>query len=106
MSINMEIPNENLLNDLLSDENGDETTNRVRTLVKDRFEMEFVKLPLNRGSDEELFAEITEEMAQILLDNLTPFEVSGVPVDGNVVIQLVNELVSQIRGGGNKFGIY
>ena len=102
MSINMDIPNEDLLRDLLEEENGDEITNRVRSLVKDRFVMEFVKLPLNRGNDESLYNEICAEMADILLDDFTPFEVSGVPVDGNFVIQMVNELISQIRGGGNK----
>jgi hypothetical protein len=37
MSINQEIPNEDLLNDLLSEEDGDETTNRVRKLIKQRY---------------------------------------------------------------------
>ena len=42
-------------------------------------------------------------MAEVLLDNLCPFEIGGVAVDGSIVVQLVNELISQIRGGGNKY---
>ncbi|KAJ3303635.1 hypothetical protein HDV03_003609 [Kappamyces sp. JEL0829] len=101
MSINQEIPNDDLLNDLLSEEDGDETTNRVRRLIKQRFTLEFNKLPFNVAHDQTLHAEICSEMAEILLDNMTSFEVGGVPVDGMVVVQMVNELISQIRGGGN-----
>lgn len=40
-----------------------------------------------------------------LLENLTPFEVGSVAVDGMLVVHMVNELISQVRGGGNRFNM-
>ena len=57
MSINIEIPNEDLLKDLLNEEDGDETTNRVRRLIKQRFAMEFNKLPFNVAQNQEMHNE-------------------------------------------------
>lgn len=50
-----------------------------------------------------MHATICSEMAEVLLDNLVPFEIGGVAADGSIVVQLVNELISQIRGGGNRY---
>lgn len=106
MSINQEIPNETLLNDLLSEEDGDETTNMIRTLVKQKFQIEFTKLPFCQGQNNQLHTEICQEMCEVLQDNLVPFQVGSVPVDGMLVIHLVNELISQIRGGGSRYNIF
>lgn len=54
MTINSEIPNEDLLTDLLNEEDGDENTNRVRGLIKARFAMEFVKLPFDVGGENQI----------------------------------------------------
>lgn len=51
MSINSGIPNETLLHDLLSEEDGDETTNNIRGLVKQKFSIEFCKLPFCNGTE-------------------------------------------------------
>jgi hypothetical protein len=103
MSINEEIPNEDLLHDLLNEEDGDETTNRVRKLIKERFQLEFNKLPFDIGQNQRMHADICKEMSEVLLDSLLPFQVGNVSVDGTLVIHMVNELISQIRGGGNRF---
>lgn len=105
MSINQEISNENLLHDLLNEEDGDETTNRVRQLIKQKFQVEFTKLPFYKGN-EDLHYQICEEIGDRLLENLVPFSVGSVPVGGSLVIQMVNELISQIRGGGNRYHSY
>lgn len=42
-------------------------------------------------------------MAETLLNSLEPFQVGGQIVNGSLVVQMVNELISQIRGGGNRF---
>ncbi|KAI8912732.1 hypothetical protein EDD86DRAFT_188494 [Gorgonomyces haynaldii] len=104
MSINGEIPNQTLLNDLLSEEDGDETTNRVRGLIKSKFQIEFVKLPYFQAN-QDLHDNICKEVADALLENLVPFKVGTVPVDGMFAVQMVNELISQIRGGGNRFNM-
>lgn len=67
------------------------------------FNLEFNKLPFDVAHNKSLHATICSEMAEVLLDNLSPFEIGGVAVDGSIVVQLVNELISQIRGGGNKY---
>lgn len=103
MTINESIPNEDLLHDLLQEEDGDENTNRVRKLVKEKFNLEFNKLPFNMGDNMSLHEEICQEMSEVLLESLIPFEVGGISADGTVVIQMVNELISQIRGGGNRY---
>ncbi|KAH6576323.1 hypothetical protein BASA62_001472 [Batrachochytrium salamandrivorans] len=72
MSINQEIPNAMLLQDLLNEDDGDEITNR---------------------------------MAQGLADNLVPFKIGALDGDGAMVVQLINELISQIRGGGSRFNM-
>ena len=102
MSINQEIPNQTLLHDLLSEEDGDETTNRVRSLVKQKFQIEFAKLPFCQGNTE-LYDDICKDICERLVENLVPFQVGTVSVDGVMVVQMVNELISQIRGGGNRF---
>ncbi|KAL2912516.1 Guanylate-binding protein 6 [Polyrhizophydium stewartii] len=105
MSINQEIPNDTLLHDLLNEEDGDETTNRVRKLIKEKFQIEFNKLPFDQGMGSALHSQICSEMGAALLENLVPFEIGSVPVDGTLVVNLVNELISQIRGGGSKFNM-
>ncbi|KAJ2991463.1 hypothetical protein HDV02_003768 [Globomyces sp. JEL0801] len=105
MTINQDIPNEDLLHDLMSDIDGDETTNRVRELIQQRFQLEFNKLPFDMGQNQAMHAEICREMSDILLGSLIPFQVGGVPADGVVVAQMVNELISQIRGGGSRFNM-
>lgn len=105
MSINQEIPNETLISDLLSEEDGDETTNHVRALIKSKFQIEFCKLPFCQGKNDKLHSEICKEMCEAMLENLIPFQVGSVNVDGMLVIQMVNELISQIRGGGARFNM-
>jgi hypothetical protein len=105
LTINEGIPNEELLSDLLNEEDGDEQTNRVRRLIKERFSLEFTKLPHDIGPNQDLHRDICKEMAEVLLESLVPFEIGNVAVGGTVVVQLVNELISQIRGGGNKFNM-
>ena len=103
MSINGEIPNVTLLEDLLSEEDGDEATNNVRRLIKDRFEIEFNKLPFHTKDTDHLFESVCGDMAELLVENISPFKVGAVEVDGSMVIHLVNELISQIRSGGNRY---
>ncbi|KAJ3088947.1 hypothetical protein HK102_007578 [Quaeritorhiza haematococci] len=106
MSINQEVPNEQLLRDLLSGADGDETTNKVRELVKDRFNVEFGKLPYNMGGGSASSHDVAcEVMSEQLLDTITPFTVGSVQVDGIMVVQLVQQLLTQIRDGGNKFNM-
>ncbi|KAH6578289.1 hypothetical protein BASA60_003679 [Batrachochytrium salamandrivorans] len=116
MSINQEIPNAMLLQDLLNEDDGDEITNRVRGLIKDRFQVEFNKLPYYSGSSHhtskggdqdiaDLYSDICNEMAQGLVDNLVPFKIGALDGDGAMVVQLINELISQIRGGGSRFNM-
>ncbi|KAI8838377.1 hypothetical protein BC829DRAFT_447462 [Chytridium lagenaria] len=66
----------------------------VRSLVKERFDVEFVKLPYNDGGEAVLFGEACDDAARILGARKTPFMVGGVPVDGTAVAQLVNEAVA------------
>jgi hypothetical protein len=106
MSINGDISVEKLLHDLLMEDTGDEMTNRVRQLVKANFDMEFVKLPyLVPNANEDDHFKACEEMGSKMIDSLTPLQVGGVYVDGMVVVQWVNELLAQIRGGGNRFNM-
>ncbi|KAJ3196732.1 hypothetical protein HK101_007964 [Irineochytrium annulatum] len=105
MSINQDIPDRRLLEDLLSEEEGDEMTNRVRRLIKSRFDVEFAKLPFNGGGNQILHDEACEAIAEVMVDKLQPFTVGNVAVDGTMVIQLVTELVTQIREGGNRFNM-
>ncbi|KAI8854939.1 hypothetical protein BC829DRAFT_378855 [Chytridium lagenaria] len=105
MSINQDLPDRRLLEDLLSEEDGDEMTNRVRRLIKARFDVEFAKLPFNGGGNQILHDEACGIIAETLKEKLTPFTVGNVAVDGTMVVQLVNELVTQIRDGGNRFNM-
>ncbi|KAI8589480.1 hypothetical protein BDZ88DRAFT_418332 [Geranomyces variabilis] len=105
MSINGDIPDRRLLEDLLSEEDGDEQTNRVRHLIKERFDTSFAKLPFNMAGSSEMHQEAVATIADSLADSLTPFVVGGVPVDGAVVVQLINELLAQISAGGNRFNM-
>ncbi|KAJ3006288.1 hypothetical protein HKX48_000201 [Thoreauomyces humboldtii] len=105
MTINGDIPDRRLLEDLLSEEDGDEQTNRVRRLIRERFDTSFAKLPFNMKGSAEMHEEAVANLAESLGDSLTPFVVGGVPVDGSVVVQLINELLTQIRDGGNRFNM-
>ncbi|TPX73017.1 hypothetical protein SpCBS45565_g00104 [Spizellomyces sp. 'palustris'] len=105
MSINGDIPDRRLLDDLLNEEDGDEQTNRVRRLVRQRFDTNFAKLPFNVGGNTAVHQEAVAALADTLADSLVPFVVGGVPVDGPVVVQLITELLTQIRDGGNRFNM-
>ncbi|KAJ3112410.1 hypothetical protein HDU96_004589 [Phlyctochytrium bullatum] len=105
MSINQDIPDRRLLDDLLSEEDGDDMTNRVRRLIKARFDVEFAKLPFNGAGNATLHDEACGLLAEGLAEKLSPFTVGNVAVDGNMVVQLVTELVTQIRDGGNRFNM-
>ncbi|KAI8823395.1 uncharacterized protein EV422DRAFT_520900 [Fimicolochytrium jonesii] len=105
MSINGDIPDRRLLDDLLCEEDGDEQTNRVRKLIRERFDVSFAKLPFTMPGNQHLFLESVATLADTLGDSLTPFVVGGVPVDGPVVVQLISELLAQIRDGGNRFNM-
>ena len=105
MTINTGISPSKLLSDLLAEEAGDEMTNKVRQLVKENFDIELIKLPyFNQGTSEE-HDQACEELAFKMVNELEPLKVGGVYVDGVVICQLVNELLSQIRGGGNRFNM-
>ncbi|KAJ3044205.1 hypothetical protein HDV00_002883 [Rhizophlyctis rosea] len=105
MSINQTIPDAALLEDLLSEEDGDEQTNRIRRLIRQRFDVEFCKLPYNVPGAPGLHDEACSILASTMLEKLTPFVIGGVPVDGGVIVQLVTELLAQIRDGGNRFNM-
>ncbi|KAJ1551838.1 hypothetical protein HK405_013735 [Cladochytrium tenue] len=120
MSINADVPAERLLEDLLSCEEGDEMTNRVRMLVREKFDVQFQKLPYDvpvPPGEPSPHDEACREMASRLLDGnstgdddtdpggLAPFIAGGVPADGTAVVQLCNELVAQIRDGGSRFNM-
>jgi hypothetical protein len=105
MSINQNIPASKLLVDLLGEDTGDDMTNRVRQLVKQHFTVDLVKLPYVVPGHDDEHNLACQEMAQGLVDGLEPLKVGGVYVDGTVICQLVNELLAQIRGGGNRFNM-
>ncbi|KAK5669722.1 hypothetical protein QVD99_004108 [Batrachochytrium dendrobatidis] len=117
MTINQEIPNTTLLQDLLCEDEGDEAINCIRSLIKDRFQVEFNKIPYNndprklrdsgygRQTILSQYDDVCCEMAQGIIDNLVPFEIGGVQGDGAMVVQLINELILQIRRGGNRFNM-
>ncbi|KAH9270645.1 hypothetical protein BASA83_007253 [Batrachochytrium salamandrivorans] len=69
MSINQEIPNAMLLQDLLNEDDGDEITNRAWSIT------------------------------------WFPLKIGALDGDGAMVVQLINELISQIRGGGSRFNM-
>jgi hypothetical protein len=92
MTINQGIPDYRLLEDLLSESTGDEMTNRVRSLIREKFDVEFAKLPYNLGSNEAIHEESCIAISQNLVENLSPFVVGNVPADGTMVIQLINEV--------------
>lgn len=105
MTINQSIPAGKLLNDLLGEDTGDDMTNKVRQLVKANFDLELIKLPYMTPENAKEHAEACQEISQGLLEDLQPLKVGGVYVDGLVICQLVNELLAQIRGGGNRFNM-
>jgi hypothetical protein len=105
MTINETVAEDKLLDDLLSPEDGDEQTNTVRQLIRDRFEVELAKLPFRHPGNEDQHEESVQQLADIIAHRLTPLIIGNVPVDGPVVAQLVQELVTQIRDGGNRFNM-
>jgi uncharacterized Fe-S center protein len=105
MSINAGIPAEKLLQDLLQESTGDEMTNKVRQLVKENFTLDLVKIPFVNSGNLSDHKEACTEIADSIMNDVEPFKVGGIHVDGMVVCQLVNELLTQIRGGGNRFNM-
>ena len=105
MSINQDIPAQKLLFDLLEEATGDEITNRVRKLVKESFDLELVKIPFINSANLSDHKSACSEIADIIMNNIDAFKVGGINADGMVVCQLVNELLTQIRGGGNRFNM-
>ncbi|KAJ3074658.1 hypothetical protein HDU98_010654 [Podochytrium sp. JEL0797] len=106
MSINSGIPSTHLLNDLLSSTDGDEMSNRVKRLIRDQFDVSFEKLPFvpPTGSTAE-FDDVCRSMVGDMVDGMKLFEVGGVPADGKLLIQLCDELLTQIRHGGSRFNM-
>jgi hypothetical protein len=105
MSINAGLPASKLLSDLLQEDTGDEMTNKVRQLVKDNFNLELVKIPFINSGNMSEHQEACGELSESIMTDIDPFKVGGIHVDGMVVCQLVNELLTQIRGGGNRFNM-
>ena len=97
MTINQDIPSDQLLDDLLSEEEGDEMTNRVKSLIRDKFDVELAKLPFNVGGNTEIHEEACAAIATDLVENLYPFTVGNVPADGTIAIQLINEVYLSAR---------
>jgi hypothetical protein len=93
MTINQDIPEERLLEDLLSQEDGDEMTNRVRQLIQQRFDVSFAKFPYNLGPNSALHDQACVEQADKMIQDLSPFVVGNVPADGAMVIQLCGEVI-------------
>ncbi|ORY42203.1 hypothetical protein BCR33DRAFT_660965 [Rhizoclosmatium globosum] len=105
MSINSGIPSPHLLTDLLSSTDGDEMSNRVKRLIREQFDVSFAKLPFVSSSGNSEFDEACESMVGDLVDGLKKFEVGGVAADGPLLVQLCNELLTQIRDGGSRFNM-
>ncbi|KAI8825728.1 uncharacterized protein EV422DRAFT_513985 [Fimicolochytrium jonesii] len=105
MTINGDIPDRILLDDLLSEIDGDEQTNRVRSLIRERFSVRFAKLPFNMAGNTAVYNEAIATLADSLAEDLQPSVIGGVPVDGSVIVQLINELLAQIRDGGNRYNM-
>lgn len=106
MSFNQGIQGTQLITDLLNETSGDETTNRVRRLVKQRFDVEFAKIPFNTpGYTTQSYDQACSELAATLGEFTEPFSVGNVPVDGTMVLQLASELLAQIRSGGNRYNM-
>ncbi|KAI9209437.1 uncharacterized protein BJ171DRAFT_418838 [Polychytrium aggregatum] len=105
MSINQEIEEEELLEDLLCEEEGDEITNRVRQLIKERFDVEFQKIPFHTLGVPTMHQQAIEVMGDVLADRLAPIALGNVPMDGKMIAHLVNELLAQVRNGGTRFNM-
>ncbi|TPX32424.1 hypothetical protein SmJEL517_g04469 [Synchytrium microbalum] len=105
MTINQEITEIDLLTDLVNETDGDEATNRIRRIIRDRFDVEFTKLPFISTVVGSEYNTTINDMADMLADRLTPLIVGNVPIDGPVMVQLATELVAQIREGGSKFNM-
>ncbi|TPX51739.1 hypothetical protein SeMB42_g00870 [Synchytrium endobioticum] len=106
MSMNQGMDKVELLTDLLNETHGDEATNRIRRVVRERFDIEFAKLPFcMRNPITSEHQEAVADLVEVLSDRLTPLIIGNVPIDGPVMIQLAAELVSQIREGGSKFNM-
>lgn len=104
MTMNSTLKNANLKHDLLSLDNGDKSINCVRSIVKETFHVEFVKIPVMQHQQEEHDDSISE-LVELLNVNLTPFVIGNVPVNGASMVYLIQELVSQIRNGGSQFNM-
>ncbi|KAJ3380992.1 hypothetical protein HDU92_005656 [Lobulomyces angularis] len=106
MSINQSIPNEKLKVDLLSENFGDETTNRVRRLVKERFDVDFVKIPwclLGNEEQEKIHSDTCKEVALKLANSVQSYTIGSVEADGATILRLASELLGQIRIGGKRY---
>ncbi|KAI8622603.1 hypothetical protein BC830DRAFT_1057039 [Chytriomyces sp. MP71] len=108
MTINTGIPTSHLLSDLLSQTDGDQMSNRVKRFIRGHFDVHFEKLPFfaNEAAADVEFDEVCRRLADQLVDpRLKPLEVAGVAADGSILVQLCNELLTQIREGGSRFNM-
>ncbi|KAI9341907.1 hypothetical protein BDR26DRAFT_859777 [Obelidium mucronatum] len=111
MSINTGFPCSHLLSDLLSSNDGDEMSNRVKRLIREQFNVSFEKLPFVSPSasatphDSIEFDEVCESIAGDLVDDLKKLEIGGIVANGTLLVQLCNELLAQIRDGGSRFNM-
>jgi hypothetical protein len=105
MSINADMDKEKLKYDLLHGEDGDENTNTIREMVLDKFETAFQTVPFFMAHTEGEHRSAVEDICSVLLVNSRPFTIGEVPVEGGVIVNLVKELVGQIRNGGNRYNM-
>lgn len=134
MSINHSIAASQLKADLLSEHEGDEMTNKIRAMVKHRFDAEFVKIPFyvpggiaiaflisckaNSKELDEKYKESIQQVAKNLAETCQPFRIGDIPagmpcfavkvftyLDGAAVLRLASSLVDQIKAGGNRYSM-
>lgn len=89
---------------LSHEKDGDVSINSVRQTIKERFMVDFVKVPVMQHALLEHDLSI-EQLICLVNVNLRPFLIGNMPVDGKSLLFLINELLSQIREGKNQFNM-
>ena len=108
MSMNTSIPTHELLRDLMESEGGQVSVNEIRDIIKKTFEVQMKSIPFNQaitGGSPESHEAVIHEIAALVADKCTPFVLGNVQVDGRAMVQLIQELVTQIKSGGKQFNM-
>jgi len=110
MSMNATIPSNQLKADLLSEySGGDDATNKIRSLVKQKFDVEFFKIPYyipGNSAQNTLYSESIKQLAISMSETVQPFNIAGdIQADGASLLTLAHSLLSQVKTGGNRYNV-